>query len=278
VCNIAIARYAVATARVSARAPESANPLVNAALRHAGRSDVVISLSSDFPVGAGLGGSSSALAAVHGALARLAGEDWNRPAIAEEGRAVEVNELGVAGGRQDHYAATHGGALGLTFGEGVRVRRLRLAPGTIAAFERRGLLLYTGESRVSGATITSVMDAYRDRDGTVRAALQRMKELAREMADTLEVGDLDALGAQLAEHWLCQRSLDPAIPTAQIDEVVMRAHAAGAVGWKAMGASGGGCVFVLATEDTVEAVRAAIQPLGEPVPFSVDTVGLADEP
>lgn len=275
-CNIAIARYAVATARLDDATARADSDLVAAALRHAGRPNVKVTLSSDFPVGAGLGGSSSALAAVHGALARLDGDDWNRSAIAERGRSVEVNELGVAGGRQDHYAATHGGALGLAFGDGVRVRRLRLAPGTIAAFERRGVLLYTGESRVSGSTIRAVMDAYRDRDGAVRAALQRMKELAREMADTLEAGDLDTLGAQLAEHWLNQRSLDPAIPTPTIDEVIMRAHTAGAIGWKAMGASGGGCVFVLATDDTVDTVRDAIRPLGELVGFSIDTTGLAD--
>ena len=92
----------------------------------------------------------------------------------------------------------------------------------------------------------------------------------------LEAGDLDHVGALMAEHWVWQRTLHPAIPTARIDEIIMRAQRAGAAGWKAMGASGGGCVLVLAEASRVEEVRAAIAPLGEILPFTVDTDGLAE--
>jgi len=227
-------------------------------------------------VAAGLGGSSAASAAVLGALTRWKGAEWDRAAIAELGREIEVSEMGIAGGRQDHYAATFGGALALTFTDKVRVRSLTVAAETVAEFERRGILLYTGESRISGNTIHAVMDAYRDRDDRVRGALETMKMLAFDMAILLEAGDLDLLGALLAEHWLHQRSLDPAIPTERIDEIVMRAHRAGALGWKATGASGGGCVFVLSAADNVEAVRAAIAPLGTVIPFAVDRQGLTE--
>jgi D-glycero-alpha-D-manno-heptose-7-phosphate kinase len=103
-----------------------------------------------------------------------------------------------------------------------------------------------------------------------------MKGLARQMAAALESGDVDALGAMLAEHWLHQRSLHSAIPTPRIDEIVMRAHRAGALGWKAMGASGGGCVLVLCGDDNVEVVRDAIAHLGSFVSFHVDRAGLTE--
>ena len=57
----------------------------------------------------------AASAALLSGLAAWKSEPWDRAAIAELGRRVEVEDLGVAGGRQDHYAATHGGALALTF-------------------------------------------------------------------------------------------------------------------------------------------------------------------
>lgn len=130
VCNVAIDRYATATI-VAGREPAPASgadsPLIRAALKRAGLTGVHASIQSDFPVSAGLGGSSAASAALLGAIAAWRGEPWERRAIAEAGRRIEVEELGIAGGRQDHYAATHGGALALTFSQTVQVRRLAVS-------------------------------------------------------------------------------------------------------------------------------------------------------
>jgi D-glycero-alpha-D-manno-heptose-7-phosphate kinase len=286
VCNFAIARYAFATATADETYPRpqaaasgrDEDPLIAAALRRSGAKGVRVSIESDFPVGAGLGGSSAASAAVLGSLAAFRRQRWDRAAIAEEGRRIEVEELGVAGGRQDHYAATHGGALALTFTDRVAVRRLRITDETIAALERRALLLYTGESRISGGTIRGVLDAYRNRDRKVCDALVAMKSLAGQMADALEHGDLRALGALLGEHWLHQRALHAAIPTPRIDEIIMRAEQSGALGWKAMGASGGGCVLILAGEENVDRVREAVAPLGSFVDWTWDRDGLSIKP
>lgn len=284
VCNVAIARYATATLSVNGRgdgdshaAPPSAAdaPLVRAALKRARLGDVRVSMDSDFPVNAGLGGSSAASAALLGALAAWRGESWDHRTIAEEGRRIEVEELGIAGGRQDHYAATHGGALALTFSDHVDVRRIALSPETRAEFERRCILLYTGESRISGSNITEVTRAYANREVRVVVALARMRALAEEIGGALENGNLDGVGTLMGEHWKHQRALHPAIPTALIDEIVRRAAGAGALGSKAMGASGGGCVLVIARADAVKRVRAAIAPLGTIVPFALDTGGLA---
>lgn len=298
VCNVAIARRA--TVRLTARgalalgaiaAPgrrDDAAPLVSAALRRAALDGSVrAELASDFPIAAGLGGSSAAGVALAAAVAAWRGElrpdedlgAAQRDQLAEWSRAVEVEEAGIAGGRQDHYAAAHGGALCLDFGawaggRAARAHPIPLRDTTVAALERRAFVVYTGESRVSGDTITAVLDAYRARDPRVVEALARMAVLAGEMADALERGDLDALGAQLSEHWTYQRALHPAIPTPRIDAIVDRATAAGALGAKALGASGGGCVLVLAPEDGVAQVRAAIASLGEPVPFAVDRTGV----
>ena len=274
VCNVAITRYSVARIGAGAGivAPDTA--LVQAALKRSGARDVTIRLENDFPVGAGLGGSSAASAALLGALATWRGAQWDRAAIAEEGRRIEVEELGVAGGRQDHYAATHGGALALTFTSATSVRRIPLSRGTREALAARAVLVYTGESRISGDTITAVLGAYENGERRVLGALTRLRELARDMARHLEAGDLDAVGLLLAEHWEHQRSLHPTIPTPRIDEIVAQARRAGALGAKAMGASGGGCVLVMARADGVDEVRRAVSPLGDILEFAVDEGGL----
>jgi D-glycero-alpha-D-manno-heptose-7-phosphate kinase len=286
VCNVAIDRYAIATL-TEYRPEESTAPpphgvapmpedaLIGAALRRSGTTGLHASLANDFPVGAGLGGSSAASAALLGALAAWRGEPWNRSAIAEHGRRIEVEELGIAGGRQDHYAATHGGALSLRFSKSVEVARIALAPEVCDALERRSVLVYTNESRISGDTISGVLNAYLGGDSRVINALARMKQLAEEMSAALDRGDIDHIGVLVGEHWVHQRSLHPAIPTARIDEIVARARAGGALGAKAMGASGGGCVLVIAADESIERVRRAVEPLGTLIPFRVDLDGLA---
>lgn len=275
VCNIAIARYA--TVHVSASAATDLNgadrPLVAASVARSGLSGIAAEIACDYPEGAGLGGSSAAGVALCGALATWRGDSPGPGDLAELSRSIEVEDLGIAGGRQDHYAAAFGGALGLTFGDGVKVQRLNLTPAFQAELERRCLVVYTGQSRISAETITAVIDAYRTRDGRVVRSLHRMKELAMQMARAVGAARGDELGELVREHWELQRGLHPGIPTPLIDEIIERAYGAGAIGAKALGASGGGCVLLIATDETVEQVRRMIAPLAEPLVFTIDRRG-----
>lgn len=277
VCNVAIDRLATVTLRDDSEGPGDSSALVEAALRRAARDGVPapghVSLASDFPVGSGLGGSSAAGVALAAALAAHRGRgiehDSHRGQIAEWSRAVEIEEMGIAGGRQDHYAAAYGGALALTFGAVTQVDRILLTAECTAALERRCLLAYTGESRISAATITAVLDAYRERDPVVLAALERMAELARSMRDGLAANDIDALAAAVDEHWRHQRSLHAGITTARIDALELAVRRAGALGLKALGASGGGCVIVFTPADDDGAVADAIAPFASIMPWRV---------
>ena len=278
VCNLAISRYAtvlVAPATQAEGPSLSADrardrPLVEAAVRRAGVSGVDVALYNDFPVGAGLGGSSAAGVALAQALSRCAGERLDPAQLAERSRATEVDELGVAGGRQDHYASAFGGALALRFSDGATdVRQIALTRESREELERRCIVVYTGESRISGDTITAVTGAYERHDAKVLLALGRMRVLAEEMAAALERADIDALAKLVGEHWAHQRSLHPAIPTDRIDAIIERARNSGALGAKALGASGGGCVLVMARRGREEDVAAAVSTLGPLLPFSI---------
>jgi D-glycero-alpha-D-manno-heptose-7-phosphate kinase len=275
VCNVAITRYATATVATGVAAPPPAtdDPLVRAALGRSGLAGATASVTSDFPIAAGLGGSSAAGVALAGALAALAGEALEPAALAERSRRTEVEDLGIAGGFQDHYAAAFGGALLLTYEGCVGVELLAVSDATCDALAHRGVLLYTGVSRISASTIVAVSDAYRARDPRVCSALARMKALAVEMAASLRAGDLDTLGEQIGEHWVHQRALHPAITTDRIEAIARTAERAGALGMKALGASAGGCVFVLAREGREEELAQAIAPLGERLLFDVGRAG-----
>lgn len=292
VCNFAINRTATVTVRAR-REPSVShseatrgddNPrarprhtLVDAAIRGAGLNPdaIEVTIANDFPVGAGLGGSSAAGVALAGALAAWAGALPSPVELARRSRETEVGELGIAGGWQDHYAAAHGGAQLLEFAPEDRVSstRLHLSPRTIRALEHRCVVAYTGEARVSATTITGVMEAYRAGTPSVVQALARMRELARQMARALTDGDLELLAALVDEHWARQRSLHPAIPTEAIDALLAAARDAGGLGGKALGASGGGCVLVIADDDRVNEVRRVMAEHATLLPFALDMDG-----
>jgi D-glycero-alpha-D-manno-heptose-7-phosphate kinase len=276
VCNIAIELHAIATVRsrigTDAAGSTDSTPdtaLAAAALKRAAMPDVRVDVEAEYPLGAGLGGSSAAGVAVLGALASWRGESIDLGRLAEESRQLEVEDLGIAGGRQDHYAAAMGGALGLWFGGEVQARRIPLSDHAIDALNRRCLVVYTGQSRISGNTITAVMNAYRARNSTVLGALDRLRDLAGQMVEALESSDIDSLGRMVGEHWVYQRTLDPAIPTPLIDAILADAAKAGALGGKALGASGGGCVLAIAAEGREDDVRRAMAAHAEPITIRI---------
>lgn len=279
VCNAAIDRRV--TVRLAAhddaadvRIDADDDALPRAALHHAGlRGGVALTLRSGFPRGAGLGGSSAAGVAVQAAIAAWRDESLDRVALAERSHAVETGVLHLAGGSQDHYAAAVGGVLGLHFGEHVTVTRIPLTPEQRGALERRCIVVFTGESRLSSDTITAVIDAYRHRDPRVTTALARMKALAGEMITALQRWRPDDLAALVGEHWEHQRALHPRITTPAIERVLDIARRAGATGGKALGASGGGSVLVMAPEEHADAVRDAVSRVAEPLPFALDESG-----
>jgi D-glycero-alpha-D-manno-heptose-7-phosphate kinase len=272
VCNVAITRYATVT--VTPGIDDQSVPLATAALRRARLDDVRVELRNDFPVGAGLGGSSAAGVTLAGALSAWRGEAISRVDLAERSCTTERSDLGIAGGSQDHYAAAFGGALALRFRRrAIDVDPIALEPRTREELARRCLLYFTGESRISAQQIKVVVDALGRGDAHVLRLLAGMKQCALDAADALRRGEIDDLGRIVGAHWALQRELHPSITTETIDAIFDRAYAAGALGCKALGASGGGCVAVIAGDGDIDAVRQAIGKLATPLDYAVDTEG-----
>jgi D-glycero-alpha-D-manno-heptose-7-phosphate kinase len=281
VCNVAITRYATATVSFDDAGPGAHadrtrtedDALLRAALRCSSVPHATASVVSDFPLGAGLGGSSAAGVALAGALAALAGQPLDPATLAERSRRTEVEELGVAGGFQDHYAAAFGGALLLTSDSPVAVERIALSDACASALARRIVLVYTGQSRISARTIAAVADACRVGDARVCRALDECKRLAHLMADALRRNDIDALGELVGEHWTHQRALHPSITTDRIDAIHDACVRGGALGMKALGASGGGCVMAIARDGAEDALASILEPCGQRLAFQVDRAG-----
>jgi D-glycero-alpha-D-manno-heptose-7-phosphate kinase len=187
---------------------------------------------------------------------------------------VEVEELGIAGGRQDHYAAAMGGALGLAFTDKVRVERIAIPETMRVQMEQRMALVYTGVSRLSADTINVVLREYRQRVPRVVTALERMAVLAKQMGDALRGGRLDTLAGLVDEHWRFQRSLHPTITTPRIEALEAAVRRQGGRGVKARGASGGGCVILFDCPDVNAVVASMGPPLAKVIPWRLAQQGV----
>jgi len=252
-------------------------PLLTAALRmFPVLGGFTLTTRCDAPSGSGLGSSGALGVALVGALTRARQEGVSDAESADQAWQVEAVEARLPGGKQDQYAAALGGFHRLSFRDpDVGIEPLTLDPAFATALERQLLLCYTNKSRVSGDTISRVMNAYERGDRTVTGALHAMKDVAEEMVEALRAADLARVGRLLSENWKHQQALDAGMRTtemAQLEGAV--AAAGGMLGGKAAGAGAGGSMFFLMKGDAHAAAPAVAKAGARILLFSWAVEGL----
>lgn len=226
------------------------------------------------PSGAGLGASAAQtllwLTLVKTTIANVS----SRPELAEHAWRVE-NELGILGGKQDHYASAVGGISYMRFGSETQVELLRPGLPFTDEFERRLVLVYAGVSRLSGDIHERVWGRYHSGDVAVRDVLRRLAGIATEMRDAVLRHDLAALGTLMNENWTLQKELHPSVTNGGFDRLVGLALRSGAIGAKATGAGGGGCLLCLAEDGAETGLSAVLTSAGAHVlPVTFDWYGV----
>jgi D-glycero-alpha-D-manno-heptose-7-phosphate kinase len=196
--------------------------------------------------------------------------------VAELAYRIERVDLGLAGGKQDQYAATFGGFNFIEFHrDATVVNPLRIHPDVLHELEYRLLLCYMGQTRQSARIIERQTESYRQGRESVVAALHRLKGETLEMKKALLLGQVDAIGELLHEAWENKKRLDEGISTTQIDRLYRVARKEGAIGGKMPGAGGGGYFFFLTRFDRKHRVAAALEKHGgQVVPFQFERRGL----
>ncbi len=224
------------------------------------RAGVSIQTRSDAPPGSGLGTSAAMGVALIGALGRLRGRTLLDFEIAELASHIERNNLGIKGGKQDHYASALGGLNFMEFfGENVRTSRIAISSEVRMYLEKHLLLVYTNKSRLSGDIHTHVWSAYKSGDRRTVVAIEEMKRVARLMKDAMIAGECERLPELLNRNWECQKSLHPSVTNPELEHLFDAAMSAGAEGGKACGAGGGGCVLFISRPEREHTLRRAIE-------------------
>lgn len=236
------------------------------------RSEVKYAL--DLPGGAGLG-ASAAQTLLWVTLVKTTIENVSSRAELAEIACQVGALLGIVGGKQDEYASALGGIQYLTFGDTVQAERLDLPPPLASELRSRLVLVYTGAPRFSGSIHTQVWDQYRAGSVPVREALASLRTIAGEMRNALVGGNLDAVGELMGENWRHQKALHPSITTPEVDGVMEIGRQSGAIGGKACGAGGGGCLVLLAAAGQQDRLRGALETRQlKMIDFDFDTYGV----
>lgn len=213
---------------------------------------LTISTHADAPAGSGLGTSSAIVVALVDAFRELLGLPLGRYDVARIAYEIERIDLGLAGGRQDQYAAAFGGANYMEFlqNDQVIVNPLRIKQAHVDELEASMLTCFTGQSRVSSSIIAEQSSNMTKRKEDVIAALHALKADAMSMKQALLAGDILSIAEIMERSWQAKKRTAQSITNSRIEELYDLALTNGAIAGKVSGAGGGGFVIFIARPES----------------------------
>ena len=223
-----------------------------------------LSTSVDAPAGSGLGTSSTLVVAIIGAFVEMLKLPLGDYDIAHYAYDIERNDLQLAGGRQDQYAATFGGVNFMEFyqDDKVIVNPLRIRPEYLHELENNLVLYFTSTSRESATIIKEQVKNVHSKNEKSIEAMHLLKEQAQRMKEALLKGKLSEFGEILDYGFRQKRNMAENISNASIERIYEAAKQSGATGGKISGAGGGGFMIFYCPGNSRHSVIKALSGFG----------------
>jgi D-glycero-alpha-D-manno-heptose-7-phosphate kinase len=230
-----------------------------------GMSGVEIEASFDGPIESGLGSSAAAASALVSALYKIKGVDVDKEKIAEKAWDIEVNKMGLFGGKQDQYCSSVGGVNLMIFNnKGVEVSRL--SPGFMRELLPHLTLFYLGSNRKS----PKIQEGLKVIGDIQKDSLDQIKSMVLDMAS--HINNPEYVGKLMNTYWDYKKRSNLGVSNMKIDAVYNKAIELGAWGGKVLGAGGGGHLLLISPLDKKDKL---IKRLGlKWVDFSIDWNGV----
>jgi D-glycero-alpha-D-manno-heptose-7-phosphate kinase len=231
---------------------------------------------SDAPAGSGLGSSSTMAVAMIKAFVEWLNLPLGEYDIADLAYQVERVDLGMAGGKQDQYAATFGGFNFMEFfnNEKVIVNPLRLKRWIRNELESSLILYYTGVSRESANIISEQIEHAKRGDNENIDGMHEMKRQAVLMKEALLKGDFESFSRCLLDGWQAKKRAASSITNSFLNELYNYAIDNGAESAKISGAGGGGFMMIYCNPcNRFRLMRALKKKNGFALPASFTEIG-----
>lgn len=214
----------------------------------------------DAPAGSGLGTSSTLVVAIVGAFVEMLKLPLGDYDIAHLAYFIERNELNLAGGKQDQYAATFGGVNFMEFygQDNVIVNPLRIRSEYLHELENNIVLFFTATSRESATIIKEQQTNVSANNTSSIDAMHQLKIQAIQMKEAMLKGKLNEIGDILDYGFKQKRKMAKNISNSLIEKIYKSAKSAGATGGKISGAGGGGFMIFYCPANTRFAVIEAL--------------------
>lgn len=218
----------------------------------------------DAPPGSGLGTSSTLVVAILGAFAEWLKLPLGEYDLAQLAYDIERVDLGMAGGKQDQYAATFGGVnfMEFTANNKVIVNPLRIKSVYLNELAHNLVLFYTQTSRYSSTIIETQAANVINKNQQSIDAMHQLKDQAVMMKEALLKGELDSIGEILDFGWRNKKRMAEGITNPLIDDIYDTVRKAGASGGKISGAGGGGFMIFYCPGVTRNTVIHALKKFG----------------
>ncbi len=218
----------------------------------------------DAPAGSGLGTSSTLVVAILGAFVEMMKLPLGDYDIAHYAYQIEREDLKLAGGRQDQYAATFGGVNYMEFyaDDKVIVNPLRIRPEYMHELQNNLVLYFTATSRESASIIKEQVKNVNNNNTASIEAMHQLKEQARMMKEAMLKGKLNQIGEILDFGFEQKRLMASNISNNNIENIYDAAKKAGATGGKISGAGGGGFMIFYCPGNTRHAVIETLNSFG----------------
>jgi D-glycero-alpha-D-manno-heptose-7-phosphate kinase len=207
---------------------------------------ISVTTHSEAPPGSGLGSSSTMVVALIQAFREYLNLPLGEYDVARLAYEIERVDLGLAGGKQDQYAAAFGGLNFMEFyGDRVIVNPLRIKPEHRAELESSLVLFFTGVSRESANIIKEQVENVKTGKEESVQAMHALKAEAVHMKEAILKGDSEALAEAMRKSWEAKKRMANQISNEKINEVYEAAMKRGARAGKVSGAGGGGFMMFI---------------------------------
>ncbi len=213
--------------------------------------DLVIVLESTIPVARGLGSGAAVSAAITRALAQHFSKDLTAEQVSRLVYDVEKLYHGTPSG-VDNTVVAHQRAV--YFVRGQRLEILRVGAPLLL------LIADTGVESPTRAVVGAVRSAWQESKDRYETLFDEVGGTVVGIRDAMEKGDAAEVGRLMDENHRLLRAME--VSSSQLDALVNAAKRHGALGAKLSGAGRGGNMIALATPETCQEVKKALQDAG----------------